>query len=213
MGRSRRHFLQMAATCVPALVVSIAPAQAQLQWLEPFLEAIGPVGAALTIVDVLAKWYLSSAGDKRCKVDIGDLENIKLNCQILSETLNDDTIPTLKNFVINKDGRNWKKVKISVAQLLADGELLMQNIDRVTAKLDANTYPGPREDIQRVYHGVDNIRAAMLVLGRLPDNPEPEDFKQAEKVLNAIFALPELATNAATNVQIALDDRQKLSCP
>jgi hypothetical protein len=141
---------------------------------------------------------LALAEDRRCKIDLGDLENAKLDCEVLSQTLDDDTIPLLKSFVTNKDNRSWKKVKISIAQLLADGDVLMGNINRMIAKLDANTYPGSKEDIQRLYHGVDNIRAVIVVLGRLPDNPEPEDVKQADSALNAIFTLPELA-NTLTN--------------
>lgn len=212
MRRSKRHFLQMTAASVLALIAPIAPAQAQLQWLEPFLEAIGGVGGALSIADVLTKWYSSFAPDKRCKVDLGDLANIKLDCEVLSQTVDDETIPLLKNFVINKDSRSRKRVKISVAQMLADGDVLMGNINRVIVKLDEKTYPGPREDIQRLYHGVDSVRATMMVFARLPDSPESEDFNQVDKVLGAIFPLPELARNAATRLQIALDDRQKLNC-
>jgi hypothetical protein len=171
MRRSKRHFLQMTAACVLALVAPIAPAQAQLQWVEPVFEAIGGIGGALGIVDVLTKWYSSFAQDKRCKVDLGDLENIKLDCEVLSQTLDDETIPLLKNFVINKDGRSWKRVKISVAQLMAEGYVLMGNINGVIVKLDEKTYPGSREDIQRLYHGVDSIRATMTVLARLPAVP------------------------------------------
>jgi hypothetical protein len=212
MRYCRRHFLQITATWVLTLVAPIGPAQAQLQWVGPFLEIVGDIGGALGIADVLSKWYYGSAKDKRCKVDLGDLENIKLDCEILSQTLDDETIPLLKDFVTSKDSHNWKKVKISVAQFLADGTVLMENINRVVAKLDADTYPGSKEDIQRLYRGVDSIRANITLLERLPDNPGPEDFKQAEKVLNAIFTLPELARNAATQLQLAVDDRQKLNC-
>jgi hypothetical protein len=212
MRRTKRHFLQMTAASVLVLIAPIAPAQAQLQWLEPFLEAIGGISGALGIADVLTKWYSTFAPDKRCKVDLGDLANIKLDCEVLSQTLDDETIPLLKNFVINKDSRSWKRVKVSVAQMLADSEVLIGNINRVIIILDEKTYPGPREDIQRLYRGVDSVRATMVVLARLPDSPEPEDFNQADKVLGAVFPLPELARNAATRLQIAVDDRQKLNC-
>jgi hypothetical protein len=212
MRRTKRHFLQMTAASVLVLIAPIAPAQAQLQWLEPFLEAIGGISGALGIADVLTKWYSTFAPDKRCKVDLGDLANIKLDCEVLSQTLDDETIPLLKNFVINKDSSSWKRVKVSVAQMLADSEVLIGNINRVIIILDEKTYPGPREDIQRLYRGVDSVRATMVVLARLPDSPEPEDFNQADKVLGAVFPLPELARNAATRLQIAVDDRQKLNC-
>ena len=150
MRRTKRHFLQMTAASVLVLIAPIAPAQAQLQWLEPFLEAIGGISGALGIADVLTKWYSTFAPDKRCKVDLGDLANIKLDCEVLSQTLDDETIPLLKNFVINKDSRSWKRVKVSVAQMLADSEVLIGNINRVIIILDEKTYPGPREDIQRL---------------------------------------------------------------
>lgn len=209
MQRSRRHFLQMGAL---AVVMPIARAQAQLQWLEPVIKALTAINTALNIAALLAPWLHVSTGDKRCRVVIDDLENIKLGCDVLAQSLDDEVIPLLKKFVATKDDQLWKKVKISIALLLEDGNVLMGNINRVVAQLDATTYPTSRDDIEKVYHGIDDIRAAMVMLARLPDNPEPEDFKLAGEVLSAIIIFPEMARTAVEKLQIAIDDRQKLNC-
>jgi hypothetical protein len=211
MLRSRRHFVQMAAASVLAIAVPIAPAQAQ--WLEPVLKALQAIGAALNIAAILAPWLHDLAADKRCKVTIDDLENIKIDCDILSQTIDDQVIPLLSSFVINKDNRNWKKVKISVATLLADGIVLMGNINKVLAQFDETTYPASKDDIEKLYHGIDDIRATMVILGRLPDNPDPVDYKLAGEVLSAISSFPEMAKVAVEKLQIAIDERQKLKCP
>jgi hypothetical protein len=207
MRRSRRHFLHVVATSVAALVT---PAQAQ--WWEPVSKALGVISTALNIAALLAPWLHFLTADKRCKVPIDDLENIKIDCQVLSQTLEDETIPLLEKFVTSKDSQIWKWVRVSIAQLLADGIVLTDNINRVVAKLDADTYAGPKEHIEKLYHGVDSIRATMVILGRLPDSPEPEDFKLAGVVLSAITSFPEMAKAAVAKLQLAIDDRRMLNC-
>lgn len=211
MRCSRRHFLKTVVAWVPAVVVPIAPAQAQWQ-LEIILKALTIISTGLNILGVLEKWFPYNTQDKRCSITVEELENIKLYCDMLAQTLDDETIPLLKNFLVNKDKRGWMKVKISVAQLLADGTVLMENIDGLITKLDPKTYPGPKEDIERLYHGVDDIRAAIVMIERLPDSSEPEDFTRAENVLNAILPIPELARTAATRLPRVIDDRQKENC-
>lgn len=213
MRRSRRHFLQVAAAGVLTHVMPIAPAQAQ--WLGPVSRALNIIFTALNIASLLAPWFYSLTADKRCSIDIGDLENIKIDCDVLEQSLDDEgrgAIPTLQIFLANKDNHSWKEVKISISQLLADGIVLMGNINRVVASLNPTTYQASKNDIERLYRGVDDIRAAMVVLARLPENPEPEDFKLAENVLGAIRTLPDLAKTAASKIQIAIDDRRKLKC-
>lgn len=211
MRRSRRHFVQMTAASGLALVVPIVPAQGQ--WLEPALKALQAIGTALNIAAILAPWLHSLTADKRCKVAVDDLENIKIDCDILSQTVDDEVIPLLRNFVTNKEYRNWKRVKVSIAALLADGIVLMGNINKVIAQFDETTYPTSKEDIEKLYHGIDDIRATMVILGRLPDNPEPLDYKLAGEVLSAISSFPEMAKTAVSKLQIAIDERQKLNCP
>ena len=163
MRCSRRHFLETVVAWVPAVVVRIAPAQAQWQ-LEIILKALTIISTGLNILGVLEKWFPYNTQDKRCSITVEELENIKLYCDMLAQTLDDETIPLLKNFLVNKDERGWMKVKISVAQLLADGTVLMENIDGLISKLDPKTYAGPKEDIERLYHGVDDIRAAIVMI-------------------------------------------------
>jgi hypothetical protein len=209
-GAIGRRVLQTATAGALVLVARMALAQwgPVVKWT---FEAAGAIAAARGISQYVEKWFQ----DKRCSVSVDDLESLKLQCQTVGNSLDFDgagVIPFLKVYLEKQDGLSWVRAKIALGTFFNNGNGLMSAINIIVQKLDANTYPGPQEDIKRLYQGVDQIRAAVAALASLPDTPEPETLKMASSILESISKLPSTARNAIVQLQAAVDDRRKVSC-
>jgi hypothetical protein len=154
--------------------------------------------------------------DRRCRVSINDLEDLKLQCQTVRNALDFEgvgAIPSLRGYLDKKDGPSWVRAKVALGTFFNDGNDLMAAVNAVVQKLGANTYPGPQEDIKKLYQAVDQIRAAINTNVSLPDTPEPQTIELATSTLTSISDLPSLTRNAIDQIQAAVDDRRKVSCP
>jgi len=88
----------------------------------------------------------------------------------------------------------------------------MSAVSVVVGKLDANAYPGSKEDINNLYRGVDQIRPAVAQLASLPETPEPDTVTLAKSVLEKIAYLPPITEDTVRELQTAVDDRKKAQC-
>jgi hypothetical protein len=208
-----RRFLMRSMTAA-VLLLSAPVAFAQLGFVAKWVfEGIGAIAATLSISDYVAKWLQ----DKRCKVSVDDLENLKLQCQTVRNALDFEgigAIPSLKTYLEKADKPSWVRAKIALGTFFNDGNGLMVAVNIVVRELGPETYPGPQEDIKRLYGAIDAIRAAAWSIALLPDTPEPQTVEIATSILKSISEPPltSLAQNAIDKIQLVIDDRRKVSC-
>lgn len=206
----RRHLLQSA---IAGVVVLASPA-AIAQWGGAFikwLNAIGAIEAGISIGIYVRKWFQ----DNKCNITLNELEDLKLQCQTVANSLdyeNSGAIHLLKIYLSEKDKTSWIRAKIALAAFFNNGSGLMSSVNVIITKLDPKTYPGPQEDIQKLYQGIDKIRAAVSHLASLPDDPGPETVEMATEILKEILGLPDQARTASKELQGAVDDRRKVAC-
>lgn len=205
----RRRLLQNAAATMILLIAPGGLAQAQLGTaVRLIIEAIGAVSAGLDILQYMNKWL----GDKRCNVSVNTLEELKFETQTLALSVG-IALPLLKEYIAKGDQDSWVHAKTALGTFLNNGKELMSAVNDVVNKLDPETYPGSQEDIKKLYSGLSKIRAAVSLAASLPDKPSPETVAAANSVLQSISDLPTVAGNAISELEGAVEDRRRVSCP
>jgi hypothetical protein len=211
---SKRQLLVTSATAVVLTVMRGAAAQAQAAMIfKVVLGAISLLGSGLGIFDEVQKWM----ADRRCGVPIADLEEAKFRCQMLALSIAAPSTGVTgtfdRLFSQPTDKAKWHDFKLALGAALVAGGGVMESFNKIAGKLNANTYPGARSDLENAYRSVDELRAAVTEVANLPDQPTIDDVNQAKETVGALYSLIEKAKKAEGSLQAAIDDRRQVSCP
>lgn len=90
---------------------------------------------------------------------------------------------------------------------------MTEAFNKIAGELGKDNYPGAKSDLENAYRSMDELRAAVTQVARLPDELTIEDVNQMKEMYEALMRLVVKVNKAEESLQGAIDDRRQVKCP